>query len=157
MGDALNLTEELELILDLDQVVTGGRVETLRHLDGERDEVLHDQVNDITDTVLAFIAANGGVKLNFAIGEGHFDVKDGSQAVLHVVLVANLLSHVGHGGVNTIGNTLNDKTIDVVDVAFPFFALLVGTNVIGRILHELVNLFTLATDSVESGNYSGIM
>jgi hypothetical protein len=67
VGDALNGTKQLELVLDLDQVVTGGRVETSGHLNGQRDEVLHNLTNDVADTVLTLIGSNGWVKLHSAV------------------------------------------------------------------------------------------
>jgi hypothetical protein len=58
--------------------------------------VSHNHINDISDTILARVAADGGFKLDNAIFKKHLDVKDGSIIVLLIVLNVNLLSKISH-------------------------------------------------------------
>lgn len=119
--------------------------------------MLDNQINDVANTVLALVAANGRVELNLTVLQGDFDIKDGGKAVLHIVLVGDLFSKVGHGGIDTVSNSFNDQAIDVIDVALPLLTLLIGTNIIGGVLHQFVNFLALASDSVEASCNSGIV
>ena len=75
-----------------------------------------------------------------------------------VVLDRNLLGQVGHRRVDTVCDSLNDKAIDIVDIAEPLNALLVcGTDVIDRVLHELVDLFAFTSDGFETSNDSCVV
>jgi hypothetical protein len=91
----LESAEELELVLDLNQVVTVTGVETW-HLDGKGDEVvcyLHDYV---TDTVASVAGLNRRLELDVAVTQVDLDVKHGWQLVVLVELNANLVREVAH-------------------------------------------------------------
>lgn len=57
VGDALHGTVQLELISDFNQVVTSWLVNSW-DLNGQGVEVSSDHVDDISDTVLAYVAAD---------------------------------------------------------------------------------------------------
>lgn len=57
VGDILELSHKLELILDFIEEITISGVET-GHLSGKRDEIFNDLVDDVTDTVKTLIANN---------------------------------------------------------------------------------------------------
>jgi hypothetical protein len=49
-----------------------------------------------------------------------------------------------------LGDTLNDQTIDVVLVAEPLWALLVGLDVVLGVLHESVDLLAVVADVIKT-------
>lgn len=119
--------------------------------------MLHNSVDDIADAVLVLIASNRWLERHITVRKGHLDVKDWSQHVLLVVGDADLLGKVRHRRVNRISDSLDDESIDVVDVALPLWALFVGTHIVCCVLHQLVNLFAFALNQVKSGHDRGVV
>lgn len=70
-----------------------------------------------------------------------------------VVRDANLFSKVVHRGLNTIGNTLDDETVDVVNVGKPSFRSFVWLDVFHSILHELLDFFAMIFNVFESRHF----
>lgn len=110
--------------------------------------MLNNRVDDVTNTILTFIAANCRLEKDSALAQSNFDVENGHEHVLLIVVHIDLLSKVGHGGVDTIGDTLNDESVNVVLVIYPLLALFVGTDDIHSLLLEFVNLLALDFDSI---------
>jgi hypothetical protein len=156
VGHVLELAHQKELILDFVQEITVGGVKT-GHLGGQGDEILNNLVDDVTDTVLALIAHNGGFKEHVVALEVHLDVEDGLEAVVLIVLDGELLQEVLHRAVDTFSDAVDDEAVEVVDVLAPCAGSLVGTDGFHGVFHELLDLLTVGTDFFNAGtNHSGV-
>jgi hypothetical protein len=118
MGDDLDRSEEIELILDLNQVITGVRVETGHH-DRDGNEIVHDVLENVSDTASSGVAANGWVEDDLTVSQVDLDVEHWWEVVLPVVSNADLVGQECHGGNDTLGDTLNDESVDVINVGEP--------------------------------------
>jgi len=54
----LHASKKLELILDLNKIITCTCVDTAWDHDSNRDEVIHDLLDDIPDTILLVVAVD---------------------------------------------------------------------------------------------------
>lgn len=118
VGHDLEGTEKLELILDLNQIITVTGVEA-RHLDGKGDEVVGNLHDDVTDSVASVAGLNGRLKLNITVAEINLNVEHGWELIVLVVLDADLVRKVAHGALDTLGDTLNNEAVAVIDVSDP--------------------------------------
>jgi len=158
--DVLKGSEKHELVLDFNKVITGTAILVVKagNLDGNRDEIADDFVDDVSNTVVALVALERGneVQVGFrAVNEVHLNLKDRSPHVVDVSLDADLLAQVVHGGVNSDGNALDQEAIAEINIAEPVSSLFVGLDVIKGVSEELVDFLTLGTDVVTAGLNSG--
>ncbi len=116
-----------------------------------------NHVNDVSDTVLAAVAADRWFELYDSVFEEHFDIKDRGEIVLLIILDVNLLGKVSHGGVDSLSDSFDDVSIDVAEVSWPLKLLghlvLLGSNVIVQVLDKPVDLFTFSFDGVEASSH----
>ena len=119
--------------------------------------MVREVVDDITDTIVELTAADGWVEGDRAVVEANSDVEDWLQHMQLVVVDGDLLSKVGHRGVDTVGDALNDESVDIVDVCQPLLALLVWLDVVNGVLHELGDLFAFDFGLLEAGGDSSIV
>ena len=78
------------------------------HLDGQRDKLTNNRVNNIANTVFILVAGNGGVELHGAVLKRHLNVEDRGEHVVLVVFDRDLFRQVSHRRVNTVGDTFDD-------------------------------------------------
>lgn len=144
--DDLDRSEKLELILDFDQIVTAIGIKTVHH-DSNGNEIVHNVLENISDTASFGVASNGWVEDDLTVSQVDFDVEHWwNHWVLFVVSNADLVGQVGHGGNDTFGNTFNDETIDIIDVSNPSSRFFVWLDVLSSIFHHLVDLLTVVSD-----------
>jgi len=100
--DDLHAAVELELILDLNKIVTCSGINTAwLDLNGDGDEVVNDLLEDVPDTVLADVAVDGWVEHDCSLAvlevlKVHSDFEDWRVAVDLVVLDVDLIGEVLH-------------------------------------------------------------
>jgi hypothetical protein len=74
VGNDLHASEECELVLDFNQVVTITRVKS-GGSDGDADEVLDDFVDNVSDSVTSAVRANSWVEADVSISQVHSDIE----------------------------------------------------------------------------------
>lgn len=126
-------------------------------MNGNTDEVFNDLIDDVFDTVLSGVGSNSWVKADVSVSQVNSDVEHWEQLVMLIVVDVDLVSQEVHGSLNTDGNTLNDETINVVNVSQPGVRFLVWSDVVNSILHEFVNFFSVSLDFIESWSDSSIV
>ena len=99
--DNLHITEELELVLDLYEVVTRPGVDTPRDLNGNRDEIVDNLLEDISDTAVLRVGLDGWVEDDGPLAvvkvlEVDSDLKDWWVTVNGVVSDVDLVCKVSH-------------------------------------------------------------
>ena len=154
--DILEGSEKHELILDFNKVIASTAIFVVEagNLDGNRDEIADDLVDDISNTVVALVALEGGDEVQIwvgAVNEVNLNLEDRGPHVVDVGLDADLLAQVVHGGVDSHGDTLNQKAIAEIDIAEPVSSLFVGLDVIKSVSEEFVDFLTLGTDVITAG------
>ena len=119
--------------------------------------MVHNVVDDVTNTGLGRVAGDGRLKLNLIVHQADLDVKDWCKAVKFVVLNRDLLSQVKHTRVDAVSDSFDNKAIHVVHVCKPQRALLIGLDVVDRILHEFRNFFALSSNVFKTARYGSIV
>lgn len=127
LGDLVDRNEQLELVLDFNQIVTVvagssrvlGSINTAGHHDSKRDKVSDDLVDNVTNTVLTRVGADSRVEHNIAVLKVYLNVEDGLEAVQLVVGNVELVLEEDHRAIDTIGDTIDNKTVNVVLVGEP--------------------------------------
>ena len=104
----ISLIGQLELILDFDEEIAGASVLVVKagNENGDTDEVVHDAIDDVSDTVLTIVAFDIWVEAQVITAQLNTDFENRGKHVLHVVLDVDLVSHAVHVSINRIGNTL---------------------------------------------------
>jgi len=148
--------EELKLISDFNKVISASGVLVIKagDLDGDRDEIVGDLVEDVPDAVASLVRLDRGEEVEFSVNEVNLDLEDGSPHMNSVGVEVDLVGKESHGGVNSDSNSFNEESVHIVDVLQPHVALFVGLNVVLSVSQELVDLFTLRLDFVMAGSYS---
>jgi hypothetical protein len=98
VGDLLHSSKELELVLNFNQVISSSCfliVDTL-NLNSNRNEVIYELIQNISDSRLAVIAANRGLEGEFIIYQINFEIEDGRPHVLNVKFDVDLVTQVLH-------------------------------------------------------------
>jgi hypothetical protein len=99
--DYLHGTIELELIFDFNKIITSSGIDTAWNLDGNRNEVINELLEDISDTILACVRLDCGVEDDSSLAvlevfQVNSNLKDWWIAVDSVVLDVDLVSKVFH-------------------------------------------------------------
>lgn len=114
--DYLHRGEEFKLILDFNEIVSVVSIKT-GHLDSERDEIIHYFHDDISDTILSGSALDGWIKLYLSVSEINLDVEHGRELMVLVVMNVDLVRNEVHRSIDTLGNSFNNESIDIVDIS----------------------------------------
>jgi hypothetical protein len=154
VSDILHGSEQLELIFDLNQVVTRVGVNSW-HLDRDGDEIIQDLLDDISDASSLGTAFDRWVKNNFSVSKVNLDVEHWWEKMVLVVRNTDLVSKVLHRGLNGFCDSSNDQAIDVVLVRQPSMGLLVWLDMISSVLQSLVDFFTVILDVLKSRDNQG--
>jgi hypothetical protein len=117
--DHLEGTEEDELILDLNKEITTSLGLEIKsgNKDRDHDEVINNLLDNVSDTILSSVALDRRSEADITFLKVNLDVEHSGIVVVSIVLDVDLISQVQHGGVDTIGNTLNDKRVQVVNIS----------------------------------------
>ena len=115
-GDNLHWSKELELIFNLNKVITSTRINT-RHLNGNWNKITNNFLNYIFNAILSFIANDWRIEDNLTILKVYFDVKHRRMAVMFIINNWNLVSHVCHWRINTFSYSFNYKSIYIVHIS----------------------------------------
>jgi len=151
MGNVLHGTEELELILDLNQVITRIGVQSW-HLDANRDKVVQDFLDDISNTILSAVGLNSWVKDDISISQVNLDVEHWWKSLMFVVGDADLVGKVVHGSLNSLSHTFDNQSVDIVLVRQPSGRFFVWLDVISSVFKEFVDFLSVVLDILKSGN-----
>ena len=131
-ADIFHGVEELELISDFDKVISTSGILVIKagDLDSNRDEIVGDLVEDVSDAVASLVRLDRGEEVKFAINEVNSDLKNRGPHADSVRVEVDLVSQEGHRGVNSDSDSFNQKSVHVIDVLQPHISLFVGLDVI---------------------------
>ena len=113
--DNLHWSKELKLIFNLNKVIAGSGINT-RHLNGNRNKITNNFLDDIFNTILSFIAYDWGIEYNFTILKVYFDVKHWRMTVMFIINNWDLIGHVSHWRINSFSNSFNNKSIYIIHI-----------------------------------------
>jgi hypothetical protein len=112
LGELLHGSINDELIFDLNKIITESGIKSW-NLNGQRNEIINDTLEDIFDSIFFTVAADTWVEDYFSINQVNSDVKDWWISVMFVVWNADLVGQEAHGFGDTRSNTLDDERVNV--------------------------------------------
>ena len=106
VSDILHGTEQVELVLDLNQVVTRVGVKSW-HLNRNGDEVVQNLLDDISNSVSLGLTGDWWIEDHLSISQVDLDVEHWGKQVVLVVGDGDLVGQESHGGLDSFSDTFN--------------------------------------------------
>jgi len=158
----LHTSKKCELIFNFNKVITSSCVNTAWNLDGNRNEVIHNFLDDVSYTVLFVVALDWWVKYNGSLSTREIfkintNFKDWWVSMHSVILDIDLVSKVFHWTSNTLSNSLDYKPINIVNIWEPWLWFLVWLDLFLGYLEKPVNFFTMNFDIFKLWSNYGLM
>lgn len=100
------------LIFDLYQVITLSSINS-NNLNGKRNEIINNTLENVLDTITFSVASDGWVKDDFSINQIDSNIENWLETMVFVVWNTDLISEIAHGFYNTISDTVNDQGVNI--------------------------------------------